>query len=161
MSRTCLPCTECCRGALEANYNGVDIGFNKPCEHVTDKGCGIGDNRPDDPCKSYLCSWVADEKLLPSELRPDLCKAILNRNRLTYLGEPVDELVPTGKTIPAETKEAFISLYNKKRSLLVIKETEYEEGIPYRTVVPVGPSFFRERVIKVAKLGHPLTSGDI
>lgn len=68
--RSCDGCTKCCEGSLVTVAMGHEIG-PKPCPLVQPGiGCGIGDQRPDSPCKSFLCAWLTDLSI-PRGARPD------------------------------------------------------------------------------------------
>lgn len=72
--RECGGCTECC--------THLAVGqLNKPagvrCEHLTDSGCGIYDERPDD-CRTFGCLWLASWQGVPERDRPDAVRVILH-----------------------------------------------------------------------------------
>jgi hypothetical protein len=77
--RTCDSCTKCCQGHLSGVAYGHSFQPGKPCFFVAEKGCSIYADRPDSPCKSFKCEWLANDSL-PMWMRPDLSKVIvLNR----------------------------------------------------------------------------------
>ena len=65
MINTCGSCTICCT-ALSIKE------INKPegvrCEHLTEQGCGIYNNRPEE-CRNYECGFLSYD--LHRKLRPD------------------------------------------------------------------------------------------
>lgn len=69
-ARSCGSCTKCCEGWLTANIHGEEMYPGKPCQLVEiDKGCSDYENRPESPCKTFVCMWRADERL-PEEFSP-------------------------------------------------------------------------------------------
>lgn len=77
MNRTCDGCSECCKGWLIGEAHGHSFYPGKPCFFLN-KTCSIYDNRPENPCKSYKCHWLASDDL-PMWMRPDLCNAIVTQ----------------------------------------------------------------------------------
>ena len=48
-----------------------------PCVFVQiGKGCGVYDERPDDPCKTFRCQYLIDE-MVPEEMKPSRSNIIL------------------------------------------------------------------------------------
>lgn len=76
MNRTCDGCTKCCEGYLSGTANGYDFHPGKPCFFVTNNGCSIYEERPEDPCKKFSCVW-REHNFLPMWMRPDLSKVIV------------------------------------------------------------------------------------
>ena len=74
--RQCGPCTLCCTILA---VKEIDKPAGVKCKHLTDKGCGIYETRPEE-CRRYYCLW-ADPKaegLTPEWGRPDRTGLILN-----------------------------------------------------------------------------------
>ena len=77
--RECGACTKCCEGYLIANIRGIPIGNGKPCMFVDiGKGCKDYENRPQDPCKSFECGWIAIDEM-PEEFKPSISGVIMTR----------------------------------------------------------------------------------
>ena len=102
--RQCLPCTACCQGWLGAEIRGHKVGPGKPCPYSHSDGCSIYQDRPQDPCRNYMCSWVVTDSPLPDWMRPDLCGAIVLLS-LPWHGRRVINAIPVGRTIPEQTLE--------------------------------------------------------
>lgn len=79
MDRTCDGCSECCKGWLIGSALGHSFYPGKPC-HFLQKSCSIYEERPEDPCRSYKCHWLAENDL-PMWMRPDLCGAVITRRQ--------------------------------------------------------------------------------
>ncbi len=93
-TRSCGNCTSCCDGTLSANIRGHEMSPGVPCFFVQlNKGCSDYENRPDDPCKTYMCEWLA-ESFVPIEWKPDKIGWLITKIRtdnFTYL-----KLMPSG-----------------------------------------------------------------
>lgn len=76
--RTCDGCTACCQGYLSGMAHGNNFQPGKPCFFISEKSCSIYADRPDEPCKSFKCEWLAHD-YLPMWMRPDLSKVIVVR----------------------------------------------------------------------------------
>lgn len=157
MNRNCLPCTECCRGALEAHENGIDIGYKKPCEHVTDNGCGLGEKKPQNPCKDFKCAWLKYPHRFTDDMRPDLSGCIINLHAAIFEDYDVAEAIPIKETINDKTKQELIAWSKRHKHPLIIKEIHYDNEKPYMVVFPIGSEEFISSINKMAKEGHPLT----
>ena len=73
--RDCGDCTACCEGWLLSAKMKLYPGSR--CDHCTGSGCGIYNERPETPCRSFKCSWLLSQAGLPPEARPDLSGVIL------------------------------------------------------------------------------------
>lgn len=112
MNRTCDGCSECCKGWLKGNAFGHDFYPGKPCFFLQ-KSCSIYEKRPDDPCKSYRCHWLASNDL-PMWMRPDLSNALVTyrkHDNVEYF-----EILECGKKMDSSVLSWFIiwALNNKK-----------------------------------------------
>ena len=96
-ARHCGTCTACCDGWLRITVQGHDVHPGKPCPFSVDHRCAIYPTRPDDPCRHFVCGWLAPTSPLPTWLRPDQAKAILLAANFTWRGLPVDVAVPVGE----------------------------------------------------------------
>jgi hypothetical protein len=101
ISRSCGTCTACCDGWLKATIRGHEMKPGTPC-HFRGKGCcTIYDERPADPCRGFVCGWLAPGSPFPDTFRPDklgiIIKAESWRTRrvyvLHYAGRDPDESV--------------------------------------------------------------------
>lgn len=74
--RKCDGCTKCCEGWLPGEAHGHAFWPGRKCQFCTAKGCEIYQKRPDDPCKSFKCAWLVDEKI-PAWMKPSECGALI------------------------------------------------------------------------------------
>lgn len=75
--RACGDCTKCCEGWLYAEVNGQTIYPGVACGYLNSR-CTIYKQRPEHPCKTFVCEWLADESI-PLWMRPDKSGVIIKR----------------------------------------------------------------------------------
>ena len=83
LKKSCGSCTACCSGALFGEAHGHAFFKGRPCFFVTEKGCGIYEDRPESPCKTYKCGYLA-EPFFPEWMRPDLSGVLATQRVHTY-----------------------------------------------------------------------------
>lgn len=76
-SRACGDCTKCCEGWLAGVVHGRRMHRGSGC-HFLEKSCTIYEARPENPCKSYDCAWVADGTF-PGWMKPSLSNVIITK----------------------------------------------------------------------------------
>lgn len=88
-SRECGSCTACCDGWMAGTIRGHEMKPGVPCHFVRDGGCSIYEERPQSPCRSFTCGWMAEQQWFPEAFRPDRLGVIIARiswrNRPAYL----------------------------------------------------------------------------
>jgi hypothetical protein len=110
--RSCDGCTKCCEGWLTATIHGEDMYPGKPCQNCEPgKGCTDYKNRPDEPCKNYMCLWRAED-VVPLEFKPSEVNSLITR--LNINGMPYLALVEAGEKIRAEVVAWFIVFVSSK-----------------------------------------------
>ena len=80
IERTCGACTKCCQGHLTGSAHGHNFQPGKPCFFVGGEGCSIYAERPETPCQSFKCVWLAED-FMPMWMRPDVAKVIIVRRQ--------------------------------------------------------------------------------
>lgn len=83
LKKACGECTACCSGALGGEAHGHKFFKGRPCFFLTQKGCGIYEDRPQQPCVSYKCGYL-NEAFFPEWMRPDICGAIATQRVFRY-----------------------------------------------------------------------------
>lgn len=91
--RACGPCTACCEGWAEGEIRGHRMRPGTPCRFLQDGrpggACTIYAERPQQPCRNFVCGWLAPGSPLPDAFRPDRCGVILVparwRDRLAWV----------------------------------------------------------------------------
>jgi len=115
--RHCGECTACCEGWLSSEVVGMKPGV--PCQHRTDSGCAIYENRPDNPCKQFRCAWL-DTDELDESMRPDKSGAIARYRR--WKSWETLAVIPTGQKVPDDTLMRLLEYANATGSPLVWSE---------------------------------------
>ena len=98
-TRSCGSCAKCCEGWLHGEAYGHAFYKGRPCFFLN-KTCSIYDTRPANPCRTFKCTWLAEDTL-PHWMRPDLINAIVTRrfiNDIHYY-----EITEAGSTLEAKT----------------------------------------------------------
>ena len=75
ISRSCNGCTACCDGWLIGSAHNHKFWPGRKCHFVSEDGCSIYDQRPQDPCQTFKCQWLVDSNF-PDWLKPSLSKVI-------------------------------------------------------------------------------------
>ena len=70
-SRSCGSCTRCCDGWLQGEIRCHPMYPGRRCHFVAEGGCGIYDERPQSPCRSFVCGWMQPGSALPQDWRSD------------------------------------------------------------------------------------------
>ena len=85
--RSCGACTACCDGWLQIDVRGHQVRPGRPCPFRAEHGCSIYDERPQHPCREFVCGWLAASSPLPEWMRPDRSDMImLAANFIWHLG---------------------------------------------------------------------------
>jgi hypothetical protein len=97
--RSCDGCAKCCEGWLPGEVKGHTFYKGRPCFFLN-KTCSIYSTRPENPCRMYKCSWLAED-IFPHWMKPNLVNVIISKklvkNILYY------EIVEAGTTIDSKT----------------------------------------------------------
>ncbi|NDB84209.1 MAG: hypothetical protein EB127_16065 [Alphaproteobacteria bacterium] len=110
MKRTCNGCTKCCEGWLNGNAHGYHFYRGRKCFFLAEKNCSIYDDRPEDPCKTYQCAWLLDDKI-PYWMKPNLVDVIITYRQakdISYV-----ELTEAGSKLNVEVFSWFVQEYVK------------------------------------------------
>ncbi len=131
-ARQCGDCAACCEGWLKIEIRGHPVYPGKKCPFCTRSGCSIYDERPEDPCRKFICGWLAHRSPLPDWMRPDKSNAILLVASFAWHGIPVDVAVPAGNRIKEKALTWLQDFYSKQKRLLVfnLDEEWYAFGPP-------------------------------
>ena len=69
--RECGECTACCQGWAEGEIRGHRMFAGQHCHFLADGACTIYEERPQSPCRNFVCGWLMAGSLLPEDFRPD------------------------------------------------------------------------------------------
>ena len=102
--------------------NRVKVTYGRPCPHSAGGGCQIYDKRPVDPCRNFVCAWVANGSPFPDWMRPDQSRVIVQFNKYLWRDRPVDIAVSVGDTIPGASLAWLVQFQREHQRLLIITE---------------------------------------
>ena len=105
-ARECGPCTACCEGWAEGRIRGHHMHPGQPCHFLSPPAlrdlaaspCRIYDDRPESPCRRFVCGWRAAGSPFPESFRPDQVGVILVAAQ--WRGRPAWILLPAGQDAP-------------------------------------------------------------
>ena len=69
--RACGTCTACCDGWVAGTIHGHEMKPGTPCHFRGEGCCSIYDKRPVEPCRNFVCGWLAADSPFPESFRPD------------------------------------------------------------------------------------------
>lgn len=96
-ARVCGDCTACCDGWLKIEVRGHQVQPGTPCLFSSGHHCTIYPDRPQHPCREFICGWLARSSPLPEWMRPDKANMILLPAKFIWRGLRVDVAVPVGE----------------------------------------------------------------
>lgn len=107
-ARECGPCTACCEGWAEGEIRGHRMHPGQPCHFLSAPAeraaaaspCRIYEDRPESPCRRFVCGWRAAGSPFPDHFRPDLAGVILVATR--WRDQPAWILLPAGRDASPE-----------------------------------------------------------
>ena len=107
-ARECGPCTACCEGWAEGEIRGHRMQPGQPCHFLAPASerstgsspCRIYDERPESPCRRFVCGWLAAGSPFPEAFRPDRAGVILVATR--WQARRAWILLPAGRDAPPE-----------------------------------------------------------
>jgi hypothetical protein len=76
-SRACGTCTACCEGWAEGEIRGHRMSPGRHCHFLEGGCCSIYDERPQSPCRNFVCGWLQPESPFPESFRPDRSGVII------------------------------------------------------------------------------------
>ena len=75
--RACDECTACCQGWAEGEIRGHRMFAGQPCHFLQQGACNIYNDRPQSPCRNFVCGWLASGNPFPEHFRPDRAGVII------------------------------------------------------------------------------------
>ncbi len=156
-ARQCGPCTACCEGWAEGEVRGHRMHPGQPCHFLAMDGsestgtggvgvCSIYDERPQSPCRNFVCGWLAPGSPFPDAFRPDRSGVIIVTMR--WRDGPCYVLLPAGNDASAEMLDWM-------------KAHARHSGAPFYYAVNgqrlgYGPAAFQQEMLDKVQRGLPL-----
>jgi len=75
---------------------------------IVGQGCGDYENRPQKPCRGFLCEWMRQPDAFPEDMRPDKINTIFSLQDVD--GIPYLRLTEAGDRLDAEVLSFAIKL---------------------------------------------------
>jgi len=118
-ARDCGNCTACCDGWLKIEVRGHPVRPGTPCPFRTDCGCSIYAERPQHPCREFVCGWLVASSPLPDWMRPDKSDVILLAANFSWQGLPVDVAVAAGARPRKKALDWLMRFCSERRRCLM------------------------------------------
>jgi hypothetical protein len=130
--RTCGDCTACCDGWLQIEVRGHHIRPGKPCPFSVANQCSIYSERPQHPCREFVCGWLVASSPLPEWMRPDKSGVIMLAANFFWRGLPVDVLVAAEAGPKKKALDWLMKFSGEQKRLLIyqIREDWFAFGPP-------------------------------
>jgi hypothetical protein len=119
LARSCGSCTACCDGWLQIEVRGHRVSPGTPCPFSAGNQCSIYSERPQHPCREFVCGWLVASSPLPDWMRPDKSDMIMLAANFFWRGLPVDVLVPAGDAPRKKALDWMMKFSAEKRRLLI------------------------------------------
>ena len=147
-ARQCGSCTACCDGWLKIRVRDHDVYPGRPCPFSAAGRCSIYAERPVDPCREFVCGWLAPTSPLPDWMRPDRSDVIFLPANFRWRGVAVDVAVPVGARPKAKAR-AWLESFSTtaRRPLLLQADGEWHAFGP--------PQFLQDMVARLAAGNDP------
>jgi hypothetical protein len=96
----------------------------QPCHFLSEGACTIYEERPQSPCRNFVCGWLAPGSPLPEEFRPDRIGVIVVptrwRSTIAYIllsagRDPGDDLLAWMRSHSLATGRPFFFQQNGER----------------------------------------------
>ena len=130
--RTCGSCTACCDGWLQIEVRGHRVRRGEPCPFSVEHQCSIYSERPQHPCREFVCGWLIASSPLPEWMRPDKSDMIMLAANFLWHGLPVDVVVAAGDRPKKKALDWLMKFSSEKKRLLIyqVKEDWFAFGPP-------------------------------
>lgn len=130
--RNCGSCTACCDGWLQIEVRGYQVRPGKPCPFSVQHQCAIYGERPQHPCREFVCGWLVASSPLPDWMRPDRSDMIMLAADFVWRTMPVDVVVAAGEQ-PKNKALDWLKRFcaeNKRLLIYQVKDEWFAFGPP-------------------------------
>jgi hypothetical protein len=131
-ARHCGSCTACCDGWLQIDVRGHRVRPGQPCPFSVQHQCAIYDERPQHPCREFVCGWLVGSSPLPDWMRPDRSDMIMLAANFVWRGMPVDVAVAAGERPKQKAMDWLMRFCVENKRLLIyqVKDDWFAFGPP-------------------------------
>jgi hypothetical protein len=148
-ARTCGTCTACCDGWLTATIHGHEMGPGVPCHFRGAGGCTIYADRPQEPCRGFMCGWLLKKSPFPESFRPDRLGVIMVPK--LWRGQIAFVLAPAGRAPDAKLLEWMRKLSAATGTPFLFNVDGHQRGY--------GSPEFQNDMLEKARRGEPMLPG--
>ena len=106
--RLCGNCTACCEGWAEGEIRGHRMYAGQHCHFLRDGACTIYDERPQSPCRNFVCGWLQAGSPFPDDFKPERSGVIIVPTR--WRSSPAYILLSAGRD-PSEQMLIWMKAY--------------------------------------------------
>ncbi|MDQ6679525.1 MAG: hypothetical protein M3Y67_00990, partial [Pseudomonadota bacterium] len=109
-------CTACCEGWAEGEIRGHRMFPGQHCHFLESGRCTIYAERPQSPCRNFVCGWLQAESPFPESFKPDRSGVIIVpmrwRSHPAYVllsagNDPGDEMLDWMRAFARSTGSPF------------------------------------------------------
>lgn len=115
-SRACAGCTRCCEGWLTGEALGHRFSPGRPCGWLCKSGCVIYENRPWNPCQTFVCEWKRQISI-PLSMKPTESGVILVSR--VQDGHDYIRVIACGSDIAPQVQE-WARIHSEKHSVNIV-----------------------------------------
>jgi len=145
-ARQCGECTACCEGWAEGTIRGHRMQPGTPCHFLERGHCSIYDERPQSPCRNFVCGWLLPGSPFPDTFRPDRVGVIIVPMR--WHARPAFVLLSAGCD-PSEEMLAWMRAFAQSTGAPFY----YQQG---RERLGYGPPAFQQEMADKVRRGEAL-----
>jgi hypothetical protein len=144
--RACGSCTACCEGWAEGEIRGHKMFAGQHCHFLHDGGCTIYEERPQSPCRNFVCGWLLPGSPFPEHFRPDRSGVIIVP--LRWRGRAAFVLLSAGRD-PDDAMLAWLKPYAQRTGTPFFYQRDGER-------IGYGPPEFQVEMLARLQQGEPL-----
>jgi hypothetical protein len=109
---------------VEGEIRGHRMFAGRPCHFLAAGACTIYEERPQSPCRSFVCGWLAPDSPFPESFRPDRTGVIIVamrwRDRPAYVlvsagNDPAPEMLQWMQAFARRSGSPFFYQQNGER----------------------------------------------
>jgi hypothetical protein len=145
-TRRCGECTACCEGWVAGTIRGHEMKPGVPCHFLQAGACSIYDQRPESPCRNFVCGWLAPESPFPEHFRPDRLGVIVIR--IAWQNRPAYLLLSAGRDPDAGLLDWMRQFSVRTGSPFFYEQAGEKLGF--------GPAAFQHDMLMKAQRGEPM-----
>ena len=144
--RECGSCTACCEGWAEGEIRGHRMFPGQHCHFLQQGACTIYAERPQSPCRNFICAWLAPGSPFPEEFRPDKVGVIIVP--LRWHDRPSYVLLSAGRD-PDGAMLSWMQAYARSSGSPFYHQQDGER-------LGYGPAAFQQEMVEKLKRGEKL-----